>query len=91
MSRSKTFKRLFALHLLNAFEFGVVPAATIDACMRVVESYGRGEGAARRAAPGIGGAIGIPGIGDAAGVPATKAVAGTPSREARGDGDAGAR
>ena len=65
MSKSRTFKRLFALHLLNAFEFGVMPAGTIDACMRVVESYGSGKGKARRAVPGIGGAIGIPGIGDA--------------------------
>ena len=68
ISGSKTFKRLFALHVLNAFEFGIVPATTIDACMRIVESYGSGKGAARRAAPGIGGAIGIPGIGDASGV-----------------------
>ena len=73
MSRSKTFKRLFALHLLNAFEFGVIPAGTIDACMRVVESYGLGKGAARRVVPGIGGAVGIPGIGDVpdGGVPGT--------------------
>lgn len=64
MSRSKTFKRLFALHLLNSFEFGVIPAGTIDACMRVVESYGLGKGAARRGVQGIGGAVGIPAIGD---------------------------
>ena len=65
MSKSRTFKRLFALHLLNAFEFGVTPAGTIDTCMKIVESYGSGKGKARRAVPGIGGAIGIPGIGDA--------------------------
>jgi hypothetical protein len=64
MCRSKTFKRLFALHLLNAFEFGVIPAETIDACMRVVESYGLGKGEAKRGVPGIGGAVGIPAIGD---------------------------
>jgi hypothetical protein len=64
MCRSRTFKRLFALHLLNAFEFGVIPAETIDACMRVVESYGLGKGEAKRGVPGIGGAVGIPAIGD---------------------------
>ena len=43
MSKSRTFKRLFALHLLNAFEFGVTPAGTIDTCMRIVESSRVGD------------------------------------------------
>ena len=49
MSKSRTFKRLFALHLLNAFEFGVTPAGTIDVHENRRElRVGEGEGAARR-------------------------------------------
>ena len=62
MSKSKTFKRLFAMHLLNAFEFGVVPAATVDTCLLIVDLYGRQAGVGK-SIPSVGAAVGIPGMG----------------------------
>ena len=61
MSKSKTFKRLFALHLLNAFEFGVVPATTVDTCLLIVDAFMKGAGTGG-SIPSVGAVVGIPGM-----------------------------
>ena len=61
MSKSKTFNRLFALHLLNAFEFGVVPATTVDTCLLIVDAFMKGAGTGG-SIPSVGAVVGIPGM-----------------------------
>jgi len=101
MARDPALRQLFALHLVNAWDFGVIDNRVIDRVLRVADSYAAGapvtpdaQGAPRGGLAGVAGAApkapGAQGPAKALGDPKASRAPGAGAEGAAGAGAQGA-